>query len=222
MTPHDENRHDRLEDLDPESLRRYRLARLAGNDQMERHIRMMGLEETATLAKRYAKEQKVIAGVGREAGLDVEDLAVMHRGDEDPRAAAWAQAIALEHPEGTPDNDRMRAFIGLPTATPGTPSPLIVQEHDGPSAGAIEYRICLAAPEEGINAAVTSLGDRTGDDEEEITADLQAALHKHLVGLDLEHIRSIAVELTLGEEVVVRIVPDSEPTGISRPPSASL
>jgi hypothetical protein len=211
MTSDNENRHDSLEDLDPENLRRYRLARLAGKDQMERHIRMMGLEQTATLNKRYAKEQKLIAAAGREAGLDVKDRAVMRRGFEDPRAAAWAQAIALVHPEGTPDNDRMRSFIGLPAATPGTSDPLIVQELDGPTASGIEYRIGLAGPEERINAAVTSLGDRTGDDDEEITADLQAALDRHLVGLDQEHIRSIAAELTRGEEVIVRFGTDSVP-----------
>lgn len=49
--------------------------------------------------------------------------------------------------------------------------------------------------------------------EEEVAADLQAALDRQLVGLDLEYIRSIAAELTRGEEVVVQIVPDSEPTG---------
>jgi hypothetical protein len=104
----------------------------------------------------------------------------------------------------------------------GQLGPLTVQENDGSTKGSIEYRIGLAAPEERINAAVTSLGDRTGDDEQEVAADLQAALDRQLVGLDLEYIRSIAAELTRGphcrtRERVLRIKPATSATDTGAP-----
>lgn len=189
--------------------------RLAGKIKDERHIRLSGLEDAVTREKLYRKEQKRIAAVGKAAGLDVEKGAVMHGGDVDDRAEAWAQAIALAHPEGTPDNERMRSFVGLSSLVKDSGArdleDLVTEDMQILSGGGIELNVALRPAEERLNNAVASLGSRKGDPVDEIANSLRAALHARYVDLPEDDVKGISAELARGAEVVVQIISDDEP-----------
>lgn len=214
MTPEDKQ-YSSLPELDPEKLRMYRLARLAGKHNDDLHLNILGLKETAALFKRYSKAQKHVAEVGRAAGLEVMDGASMS-GPNDPRAAHMAQAIDMVYPAGTQDNARMRAFTRLPPVS--SPRGPVIAERRETKPGGVAYSIGLAPSGERINAAVASLGDRKGEPVDTIASDLRSALHVRFLDLPQEDIEAIAMELANGEEVVVQIVPDDQQSGVFRNP----
>lgn len=62
-----------------------------------------------------------------------------------------------------------------------------------------------AHKEDGINAAIKSLGDRTADDPKHISEDLKKALRERDLGLDEALRMQIATSLAEGEEVVIGV-----------------
>lgn len=65
-----------------------------------------------------------------------------------------------------------------------------------------------AYKQDGINAAIKSLGDRTGDDLKTISADLKRALRERDLRLDKDIRLQIAATLAEGKEVVVGVDSD--------------
>lgn len=117
------------------------------------------------------------------------------------------------HPEGTPDNERMRSFIGLTSLLPESESQDEDIDVEDMGDGAVWFRIELAPAEDRINAAVASLGDRKGTHIEDIVADLTEALHARELDLSTGDLNGIAAELSRGEEVIVQVVTDDSDGG---------
>lgn len=133
--------------------------------------------------------------------------------------------IAMKHGEDTPaffeevrkeglsldgDEEKIRK---LEDASHGsrTSDQIPVTTHVGSDgAGGIQATISVdvrAQKERGINAAIASLGDRTGDDIEDISRDLKKALRARDLGLDQDVLDNISALLADGEEVQIGIDP---------------
>jgi hypothetical protein len=84
--------------------------------------------------------------------------------------------------------------------------------HVGPDGeGGMEATISFDArahKEKGINVAIKSLGDRTGDDPESISQDLKTALREQDLGLDDELRMNIATSLAEGDEIEIGVKSD--------------
>lgn len=82
--------------------------------------------------------------------------------------------------------------------------------HVGPDGkGGVEATISFTreSKEDGINAAIKSLGDRTGDDPAAISKDFKKALRARDLGLDDDVRMDISSLLSKGEEVEVGVSP---------------
>lgn len=205
MTSDEAHSHDSLPDLDRQDAQRIGIMRLAGKIKDEQHVRMSGLQSAVTAEKLYRKDQKTILAAGRAVGLPIEKRSTV-RGADDPQAPVWSQAIALVHPEGTPDNTRMRAFMGLPPVLAPAAENEDADDLAPLAPGGVGFAVTLAPPEERINAAVASLGNRTGARIPDIVADLTEALHARELDLPAGDLNGIAAELARGEEVIIQVV----------------
>lgn len=207
-----EDSHNSLPDLDPKDVQTIFTMRLSGKIRDERYVRMVGMQDAVAAEELYLKELKAIFAAGRAAGLEIEKRTRVRA--DDLQAPIWAQAIALMHPAGTPDNERIRAFMGLPSLKKeavGENAGISDLEEMAP--GGIGFQISLAPAQDRINEAVASLGSRKGDRAQDIVADLTEALHARDLDLPAEDLQGIAAELARGEEVIVQVVTEDSGDG---------
>ena len=113
--------------------------------------------------------------------------------------------------EGLMEDEHEAAYTALKERQADQGS--IVTSSKRPSAeGGVEMHISLdsrAYKERMINEAIKSLGDRNGDDPQDIAADLKTALRARDHGLPDDYLIQIAELLAEGEDVIVGV--DSGP-----------
>lgn len=109
--------------------------------------------------------------------------------------------------EGLMEDEHEAAYTRLKERQAGQGS--IVTSSMQPTAeGGVEMHISFdsrAYKEKMINEAIKSLGDREGDDPQDIAADLKTALRARDHGLQDDHLIQIAELLAEGEEVTVGV-----------------
>jgi hypothetical protein len=134
--------------------------------------------------------------------------------------------IAMDHGEGTreffdeverqglsieDDAKKIRKLAEASGNTPSADANHIVTRVGSDGQGGMEATISFdsrAHKEMGINAAIKSLGDRTGDDPKAISADLKKALRERDLGLDEDLLMNIAANLAEREEVLIGVHSD--------------
>lgn len=128
----------------------------------------------------------------------------MKHGENTPEffAAVQEQGLSMEG-----DEEKIRNLAEL-EAKADTPTSGRLTTEVGPAGrGGMEATISFTrvSKEEGINAAIKSLGDRTGDDPEAISTDLRRALRDRDLGLDDDVRLGISAALAEGDEVIVGV-----------------
>lgn len=109
--------------------------------------------------------------------------------------------------EGLMEDEHEAAYAALKERQAGQGS--MITSSMRPSAeGGVEMLISFdsrAVKEKMINEAIKSLGDREGDDPQDIAADLKTALRARDHGLPDDHLIQIAELLAEGEDVIVTV-----------------
>lgn len=109
------------------------------------------------------------------------------------------------------DEEKMRKLTEARDSTSNTDAHHVVTRVGSDGRGGMEATISFdsrAHKEDGINAAIKSLGDRTDDDPVDISEDLKKALRERDLGLDDELRMNIAANLAEGEEVIIGVHSD--------------
>lgn len=134
----------------------------------------------------------------------------MKHGKETPQ---FFQAVKEEGLSIEGDEKKIQELAGAEAKSPSVEAKGHLTTHVGPdSEGGMEATITFtrAGKEEGINAAIKSLGDRTGDDPAAISSDLKKALRKRDLGLDDDVRMQIASALAAGDDIVVGVTTGQE------------
>ena len=109
------------------------------------------------------------------------------------------------------DAKKIRKLAEAIDSTPSAEAHHIVTRVGSDGNGGMEASISFDSrvhKEKGINAAIKSLGDRTGDDPKAISADLKKALRERDLGLDEDLRMNIAANLAEGEAVIIGVHSD--------------
>lgn len=114
-----------------------------------------------------------------------------------------AQGLSMEG-----DEEKIQELAEAETRSAAAETKDGLTTHVGPDGkGGMEATITFTrvSKEKGINAAIKSLGDRTGDDPADISNDFKKALRERDLGLDDDVRLQIASALAEGDDIVVGV-----------------
>lgn len=120
------------------------------------------------------------------------------------------EAIAAEGLSREGDEEKIRKLAEAKARRDAQEASSRLSTHVGSDGqGGMEVTISISrkSKEDGINAAIKSLGDRAGDDPATISSDLKKALRERDLRLDDDVRLGISCALTEGDEITVGINP---------------